>query len=158
MEKLVVHGGKKIKGEVNISGSKNSSLPILAAALLTDEECVISNVPDLRDITTMIRILRALGAKVVQEGSTITIKAGNHLKASAPWKLVSTMRASVCVLGPLLGRLGYAEVSMPGGCVIGARPIDLHLKGFEALGAQIEIEHGDVKAKASKLQGADIYL
>jgi len=158
MEKLVVHGGKKLKGEIPISGSKNSALPILAATLLTDEECVISNVPDLRDITTMIRILRALGAKVIQEGSVVTVKAGNSLKAVAPWKLVSTMRASVCVLGPLLGRMGYAEVSMPGGCVIGSRPIDLHLKGFESLGAELTIEHGYVKAKAPKLRGTDIYL
>jgi UDP-N-acetylglucosamine 1-carboxyvinyltransferase len=158
MEKLVVEGGKKLKGEVEISGSKNSTLPILAATLLTEAECVITNVPELRDITTMLRILRALGVKVNQEGNTVTVKAGNSLKAVAPWKLVSTMRASVCVLGPLLARTGYAEVSMPGGCVIGARPIDLHLKGLAALGASVEIEHGYVKAKVSKFHGADIYL
>ncbi len=158
MEKLVVHGGKKLKGEIPISGSKNSALPILAATLLTEDECMITNVPDLRDITTMIRILRALGAKVLQEGNTVTVKAGPALKAVAPWKLVSTMRASVCVLGPLLGRLKYAEVSMPGGCIIGSRPIDLHLKGFESLGAKITVHHGYVKAAAAKLHGADIFL
>jgi UDP-N-acetylglucosamine 1-carboxyvinyltransferase len=158
MEKLVVHGGKKLKGEIQSSGSKNSALPILAATLLTAEECVITNVPQLRDIATMVRILKAVGAKVTREGNTIIVKSGKALKSVAPWKLVSTMRASICVLGPLLGRLGYAEVSMPGGCVIGPRPIDLHLKGLEALGAKVDIEHGYIKAKASRLKGADTYL
>lgn len=158
MEKLVVHGGKKLKGEVRSSGSKNAALPILAATLLTEEECVITNVPQLRDISTMVRILKALGAKVNREENTITVKAGNALKNVTPWKLVSTMRASICVLGPLLGRTGYAEVAMPGGCVIGPRPIDLHLKGLEALRTKVEIEHGYIKAKASKLKGSDTYL
>jgi len=158
MDKLVVHGGKKLKGEVQVSGSKNASLPILAATLLTEEECVISNVPKLRDITTMIRILRVLGAKVTQEGNTVIVKSGTGIKTHAPWKLVSTMRASICLLGPLLARKREAEVSMPGGCVIGARPIDIHLKGLESLGTKINIEHGYVKAKAPKLKGADLYL
>lgn len=157
MEKLVVIGGKKLKGDVSISGSKNSALPILAATLLTEEECVITNVPQLRDISFMLRILKALGARAIQEGNTVVVKAGNSVQTVAPWKLVSAMRASICVLGPLLGRFGYVEVSMPGGCVIGTRPIDLHLKGLEALGAKIKIEHGYVKAKG-KLRGAELYL
>jgi len=158
MEKLVIHGGKKLKGEVENSGSKNSALPILAAAVLTEEECVISNVPNLRDITSMLRLLKSLGARVSQENHTVTVRAGSALKAVAPWKLVSTMRASVCVLGPLLARMKEAEVAMPGGCIIGPRPIDLHIKGLEALGAKIAVEHGYVKARASRLRGADVYL
>ncbi len=159
MDKIVITGGRKLKGEIEISGAKNSALPIMAAALLTDEESVIENVPDLRDIHTMAKLLRALGAKVSYEAGTMTIKPGNNLSPLAPYKLVSTMRASVCVMGPLLGRLGRAEVSLPGGCVIGPRPIDLHLKGFEALGAKIEIQHGYVNAHAfKKLKGNEIYL
>lgn len=159
MDKIVVRGGKRLKGEVVLSGSKNSALPIMAAALLSEETSVIREVPNLRDIQTMIKLMRSLGAKVHYEDQVLTIKPGKTLNPNAPYKLVSTMRASVCVLGPLLARTGYAEVSMPGGCVIGPRPIDLHLKGFEALGAQIKIEHGYVKAKALKhLSGAEIYL
>lgn len=159
MDKIVVRGGKRLHGEVTLSGSKNSALPIMAAALLSEETSVIRDVPNLRDIQTMIKLLRSLGAKVHYENQVLTIKPGKTLNPNAPYKLVSTMRASVCVLGPLLARTGYAEVSMPGGCVIGPRPIDLHLKGFEALGAQIKIEHGYVKAKAVKyLTGSEIYL
>lgn len=159
MDKIVITGGRRLKGEVEVSGAKNSALPIMAAALLGDGESVIENVPDLRDIHTMIRLLRALGAKAMYEDGTVRIKAGKTLKSLAPYKLVSTMRASVCVLGPLLARTGHAEVSLPGGCVIGPRPIDLHLKGLEALGASIDIQHGYVNATAiRKLRGADIYL
>ncbi|MBI4372778.1 MAG: UDP-N-acetylglucosamine 1-carboxyvinyltransferase [Candidatus Omnitrophica bacterium] len=159
MDKIVIRGGRKLKGEVSISGAKNAVLPIMAAALLSDDISRIENVPNLLDVTTMAKLLRVLGAKVNHEAQTVEIKAGNHLKPIAPYHLVSTMRASVCVLGPLLGRLGRAEVSLPGGCVIGARPIDLHLKGLEALGADITIEHGYVKAKAQRsLRGADVYL
>jgi len=159
MDKIVITGGRKLKGEVEISGAKNSALPIMAAALLAEGESVIENVPDLRDIHTMIRLLRALGAKAMYENGSVRIKAGTNLKSLAPYKLVSTMRASVCVLGPLLARTGHAEVSLPGGCVIGPRPIDLHLKGLEALGTKIEIQHGYVNATAlRKLRGADIYL
>ena len=124
MDKIVIDGGRRLKGEVEISGSKNSALPILAAAMLTAEEVIIENVPQLRDITTMLKILKELGARAHQEGNTVTIKSGTNIKYAAPYKLVSTMRASVCLLGPLLGRLKKVEVSMPGGCVIGARPID----------------------------------
>lgn len=148
-----------MKGDVWISGAKNSALPIMAAALLSEKETVLSNVPDLRDIHTMVKLLRSLGAKVAFNQGVVTIKPGKNLKSLAPYKLVSTMRASVCVLGPLLARLGKAEVSLPGGCVIGPRPIDLHLKGLAALGAKIDIEHGYVRVRAlKKLKGADIYL
>ncbi|MBI4373105.1 MAG: UDP-N-acetylglucosamine 1-carboxyvinyltransferase [Candidatus Omnitrophica bacterium] len=159
MDKIVVRGGKKLKGEVIISGAKNAVLPIMAAALLGDGTSRIENVPNLRDVATMVKLLRVLGARVNYENQTVEIKPSNHLKSVAPYHLVSTMRASVCVLGPILGRLGRAEVSLPGGCIIGARPIDLHLKGLEALGADITIEHGYVKANAPRgLRGADIYL
>lgn len=159
MDKLVVEGGKKLKGEVEISGAKNSALPILAACLLTDEESILENVPGLRDITTMIKLLHALGARAHYEAGTLVVKPGNNLKPVAPYKLVSTMRASVCVLGPLLTRLGVAEVSLPGGCVIGPRPIDLHLKGLRALGARIEVQHGYVVARVKRrLQGNEIFL
>lgn len=158
MDKFVIQGGKKLRGEVKASGSKNSCLPILAAALLGEGESIIENVPNLRDISTMVKLLRALGARVIHGDGMISIKPGKSLTPVAPYKLVSTMRASICVLGPLLGRLHEAEVSMPGGCVIGPRPIDLHIKGLEALGAKITVEHGYVKAKAARLKGADIYL
>ena len=159
MDKLVIQGGKKLKGEVEVSGAKNSALPIMAAALLSEEESVLENVPYLRDIATMIKLLHSLGAKAHYEAGTITIKPGRNLKPVAPYKLVSTMRASVCVLGPLLARLNHAEVSLPGGCVIGPRPIDLHLKGLRGLNAQIDIEHGYVIARAKKkLRGSEIFL
>ena len=159
MDKIVIRGGTKLKGEVMISGAKNSALPIMAAALLGDSASRIENVPNLRDVGTMIRLLRALGAKLSYANGIVEIKPGNNLKPLAPYQLVSTMRASVCVLGPLLARLGEAQVSLPGGCVIGARPIDLHLKGLQALGAKITIDHGYVKARAFRsLRGADVYL
>lgn len=159
MDKIAITGGRKLKGEVEISGAKNSALPIMAACLLSEEESIIENVPNLRDIQTMTRLLRSLGARVHFEDGTLSIRPANSLNSLAPYKLVSTMRASVCVLGPLLARTGHAEVSLPGGCIIGPRPIDLHLKGLEALGAFIEIQHGYVNARAPKrLRGADIYL
>lgn len=159
MDKVLITGGRKLKGEIEISGAKNSALPIMAAALLSEEESTLENIPDLRDIHTMVKLLRTLGARVSFESGVVTVRPGKNLKPIAPYKLVSTMRASVCVLGPLLGRLGHAEVSLPGGCVIGPRPIDLHIKGLQALGAHTEIQHGYVSARAKrKLKGADIYL
>ncbi len=159
MDKIVITGGRKLKGEVRISGSKNSALPIMAATLLSEDESVLENVPDLRDIQTMLRLLRSLGARAQFEKGTVTIKPGRNLNPIAPYKLVSTMRASVCVLGPLLARMGHAEVSIPGGCVIGLRPIDLHLKGLQALGAKMEIQHGYVHARVKrKLKGSEIFL
>jgi UDP-N-acetylglucosamine 1-carboxyvinyltransferase len=155
MDKILVHGGKKLSGTVNISGSKNSALPILAATLLTKEECVIHHVPDLSDVHYMLQILDHLGAQVERASGTVTVKA-EKVTTDAPYEIVRKMRASVCVLGPLLGREREATVSMPGGCVIGDRPIDLHLKGFEALGAAVRVVGGDVKVLAPQLKGAVI--
>lgn len=160
MDKIVIVGGTRLKGEVNISGAKNAALPIMAATLLTEEECIIENVPGLRDIFTMSKILRALGGRVSfsERDNRLVIQNRNLIKSEAPYELVRTMRASICVLGPLLGRFGTASVSMPGGCVIGNRPIDLHLHGLKSLGADIKIEHGYIKATAKRLKGSEIYL
>jgi len=158
MDKLVIEGGVKLKGEVTISGAKNAVLPILAATLLTDDACIIKGVPDLRDTNTMIRILRSLGKSADLEKGIVSISTLKKTGYVADYKLVSTMRASFCVLGPLLGKLKKAKVSLPGGCVIGVRPVDLHLKGIKALGADINIESGYVIAKAQELKGNHIYL
>ena len=157
MDKILVHGGHQLSGSVKISGSKNSALPILAATLLTSEECVIYNVPDLSDIHFMLQILTHLGADVERASGTVRIRA-EKIHSVAPYEIVRKMRASVCVLGPLLGREKEATVSLPGGCVIGDRPIDLHLKGFEMLGAAIRVEAGNVKVFATNLKGAEIPL
>lgn len=159
MDKLVIEGGRKLKGAIEVSGAKNSALPILAATLLTDEKCVLRNVPTgLRDVSTMVKILRFLGAKVQIRDASIVVRPNISKKALAPYKFVSTMRASVCVLGPLLTKQKHAEVSFPGGCVIGPRPIDLHLKGIQALGAKIKIESGYIVADGRRLKSAHIYL
>jgi len=158
MDKLVIEGGKPLRGTVKISGAKNACLPIIAATLLTDEKCVIKNVPDLSDVTTMLRLIRALGMDTTLEGDTITVTPGADRNCVAPYELVSTMRASVCILGPLLGKMKKAEVSFPGGCVIGPRPIDLHLKGIKALGAKVEVEEGYIRTTAKNLRGCHIYL
>jgi len=157
MDKILVHGGYPLNGSVKISGSKNSALPILAAALLTREECVIEHVPDLSDIHFMLQILTHLGADVERASGTVRVRA-EKIHTNAPYDIVRKMRASVCVLGPLLGREKEATVSLPGGCVIGDRPIDLHLKGFEMLGAMVRVEGGNVKVFASDLHGASIPL
>jgi UDP-N-acetylglucosamine 1-carboxyvinyltransferase len=157
MDKIVVHGGHRLSGSVKISGSKNSALPILAATLLTSEPCTISRVPDLSDIHYMLTILSELGCEVERASGVVKIRAEKIL-SQAPYDIVRKMRASVCVLGPLLGRQGEATVSLPGGCVIGDRPIDLHLRGFEALGAAVRVSGGDVKVLAPKLRGATISL
>jgi len=157
MDKILVHGGHTLTGSIKISGSKNSALPILAASLLTREPCVIHRVPDLSDTHYMLQILMHLGASVERASGTVTIGA-EKIDSIAPYDVVRKMRASVCVLGPLLGRCNEATVSMPGGCVIGDRPIDLHLKGFEALGAAVRVEGGNVKVFAPKLTGAVINL
>jgi len=158
MDKLVIQGGVKLKGEVTISGAKNAVLPILAATLLTDEQCVIKNVPNLRDTNSMLKILRALGKVAELDKDEVRVCRGKTTNYIAEYKLVSTMRASFCVLGPLLGKLKKAKVSLPGGCVIGVRPVDLHLKGIKALGADISIDSGYVVARTRKLRGAYIYL
>ena len=133
MEKLIIEGGKPLKGEVKISGSKNAALPIMAATLLTDEPCYIRNVPNVRDTQTMIKLVRSLGKVVELNKDFVKITSKNKLNHVADYKLVSTMRGSFCVLGPLLAKLNKAKVSLPGGCVIGIRPVDLHLKGIKAL-------------------------
>ena len=157
MDKIVVHGGRELSGSIKVSGSKNSALPIIAAALLTREPCVLHRVPDLSDTNYMLQILRHLGAEVERASGTVTVTA-EKVESVAPYDVVRKMRASVCVLGPLLGRCKEASVSLPGGCVIGDRPIDLHLKGFEALGAAIRVENGNVRVFAPKLSGAIINL
>lgn len=157
MDKILVHGGKPLSGSVKISGSKNSALPILAATLLTKEPCVIHHVPDLSDIHYMLQILSHLGAQVERASGVVTVQA-EKIITEAPYDIVRKMRASVCVLGPLLGREKEATVSLPGGCVIGDRPIDLHLKGFEALGAMHRIENGNVKVFAGELKGSSMTL
>ncbi len=157
MDKLVIHGGARLSGTVSISGAKNAALPIIAASLLTDDTCVINNIPALKDIDTMLEILLALETSVERKKSSVAIN-GRSGNVKAPYGLVSTMRASVCVLGPLLAKNKAAEVSFPGGCIIGTRPIDLHLKGLESLGAEIKIKSGYIVAKAKKLKGAKIYL
>lgn len=157
MEKFVIEGGRRLSGEIKVSGSKNATLPILAATLLTDGECEIKNVPKLRDTLTMCKLLRSLGKTVEISGNRVTISGAvnNHV---ADYKLVSTMRGSFCVLGPLLAKLGKAKVSMPGGCVIGVRPIDLHMKGIMALGVKADFDAGYVIAHAPRLKGAQMYL
>jgi UDP-N-acetylglucosamine 1-carboxyvinyltransferase len=157
MDKIIVHGGRTLTGTVKISGSKNSALPILAATLLTKEPCVIHRVPDLSDVHYMLQILNHLGAEVERASGVVTVKA-EKVSTVAPYEVVRKMRASVCVLGPLLGREKEATVSLPGGCVIGDRPIDLHLRGFESLGAAVRVHAGDIKVFAPQLRGASISL
>lgn len=157
MDKILVHGGRKLAGKVRISGSKNSALPILAATLLTKEPCVIHRVPDLSDIHFMLTILSELGAEVERASGTVRVRA-EHITTDAPYEIVRKMRASVCILGPLIGREGEASVSLPGGCVIGDRPIDLHLKGFEALGAAVSVKSGNVRVLAPHLKGTNVSL
>jgi UDP-N-acetylglucosamine 1-carboxyvinyltransferase len=157
MEKILVHGGTRLHGVVRISGSKNSALPILAATLLTRDSCVLHRVPDLSDIHYMLTILSSLGCEVERASGVVRVKAEN-IQTTAPYEIVRKMRASVCVLGPLLGREGEATVSLPGGCVIGDRPIDLHLKGFEALGAAVKVKAGNVRVLAPSLRGAEVDL
>jgi UDP-N-acetylglucosamine 1-carboxyvinyltransferase len=158
MDKLVVHGGATLRGSINISGSKNASLPILAATLLTADDCIIRRVPDVSDTNYMIQILSALGAEVERSSGTVRITCADILD-EAPYELVRRMRASICVMGPLLARKGRCVVSLPGGCVIGDRPVDLHLRGLEALGAKVEFEGGNITLTAKDgLRGAQIDL
>src|ERR1700739_817292 len=157
MDKIIIHGRHALAGTVKISGSKNSALPILAATLLTEDPCVIQRVPDLSDVHYMLQILTHLGADVERASGIVTVQA-EKVNSIAPYEIVRKMRASVCVLGPLLGREREATVSLPGGCVIGDRPIDLHLRGFEALGAAVRMEGGDVKVFAPQLRGAVVEL
>ncbi|MFL6514264.1 MAG: UDP-N-acetylglucosamine 1-carboxyvinyltransferase [Chthoniobacterales bacterium] len=157
MDKILIHGARPLSGSIKISGSKNSALPILAATLLTREKCILRRVPDLSDTHYMLQILTYLGADVERASGIVCVTA-EKVNSVAPYDVVRRMRASVCVLGPLLGRCNEATVSMPGGCVIGDRPIDLHLRGFEALGAAVRVEAGNVKVFAPKLTGSVINL
>lgn len=159
MDKLIIHGGLPLTGEIAISGAKNAALPILAATLLTEECVTISNVPHLHDITTTIELLGRMGAEItVDERMRIEIRNAGLHNFFAPYELVRTMRASILVLGPLLARYGQAEVSLPGGCAIGSRPINLHLRGLAAMGADISVEGGYIRARAKRLKGAHIAL
>ena len=159
MDKIRIVGGRPLEGTVRISGAKNASLPELCAALLTPEPVVLDNVPEVRDIRTMGRVLQALGAAVeFRVGGTVAVEAAKLTSVEAPYELVRTMRASVLVLGPLLARGGLARVSLPGGCAIGARPINLHLLALEKLGASISVAHGYVEARAERLHGAQIHF
>ncbi len=160
MDKLIISGGVRLNGEISISGAKNSALPILAATLLIDKPVNIGNLPHLHDITTMIEVLGCMGVSVVvDERMRVEVNAGTISNFVAPYELVRTMRASILVLGPLLTRFGEARVSFPGGCAIGSRPVDLHLKGMEALGAVVEIDQGYITAKVNgRLKGAHIVM
>ncbi|MBN3858311.1 MULTISPECIES: UDP-N-acetylglucosamine 1-carboxyvinyltransferase [unclassified Paraburkholderia] len=156
MDKLVIVGGQKLAGEVIVSGAKNAALPILCAALLSAEPVQLDNVPDLQDVRTTLKLLNQMGVRTEQDGARVLLDASNVNNLVAPYELVKTMRASILVLGPLVARFGEARVSLPGGCAIGARPVDQHIKGLQAMGAEISIEHGFIEARAKRLKGARI--
>ena len=157
--KLVITGGKKLEGRVKISGAKNSSLSIMAAALLTKDPCILKNIPRLSDVEIMIEVIKKLGVEVEWRGEdTLYINPDGFDNYEAPYELVKMMRASFLVMGPLLARLKKAKISLPGGCAIGARPVDFHIKGFTAMGAKVEVEKGYIKAEAEELVGSNIYL
>ena len=156
MDKLLIEGGAVLRGEVAISGAKNAALPILCAALLSAEPLELSNVPELNDIVTMLRLLEEMGVKIQRDGHRVTLDASQISNPVASYERVKTMRASILVLGPLVARCGEARVSLPGGCAIGARPVDQHIKGLQAMGAEVTVEQGYVHAKANRLKGARI--
>ena len=158
MAKIIVKKSNPLKGSVKIDGAKNAVLPIIAATLLAKGKSVIKEVPNFRDVHVISDLLRHLGAEVEYEGKTLTVDATNITTCEAPYELVRKMRASFLVMGPLLSRFNYTKISMPGGCAIGTRPIDLHLKGFKCLGADVEIDHGFVEARTEKLKGSKLYL
>jgi len=157
MDKLIIDGGQRLQGEVAMSGAKNAALPILCAALLTAEPLHLTNVPELNDIGTMLKLLEQMGVKVTRDGHNVTLDASGLNNPVAPYELVKTMRASILVLGPLAARCGEARVSLPGGCAIGARPVDQHIKGLQAMGAEVTVEHGYVHAKVPRLKGARLF-
>ncbi len=157
MDKLLIEGGHRLCGEAEMSGAKNAALPILCAALLTREPLTLTNVPQLNDIGTMLKLLAQMGVAVQREGSTVTLDASGLNNPLAPYEMVKTMRASILVLGPLVARCGEARVSLPGGCAIGARPVDQHIKGLPAMGADISVEHGYVVARTTRLKGARLF-
>ena len=159
MDRLIINGGKQLEGTISVSGSKNATLPIaVAASILGDSSSVIHNVPNLNDIDSLCAVLEVLGATTKLENSTLYIEPGDRVAYEAPYDLVRKMRASIYVLGPLVARLGMAKVSFPGGCAIGPRPVDLHLKGLQQLGADIEVDSGYIIARADRLVGAEMYL
>ena len=158
MDKVLITGGRRLQGEVEISGAKNSALPIIASTILSADECVLSNVPLLKDIQTIKKLLECMGARIKREGDTLAVNAKDLKSCEAPYELVKTMRASVLVLGPLVARFGEARVSLPGGCAIGTRPINLHIAGLQKMGAEVEIKHGYVEVRAKRLKGAKIYF
>ena len=157
MDKLLIQGGTHLSGEIAISGAKNAALPILCAALLTAEPVTFTNVPQLKDIGTLLELLAQMGVKVAREADTVTLDASGLNNPVAPYEMVKTMRASILVLGPLVARCGEARVSLPGGCAIGARPVDQHFKGLQAMGAELRVEHGYVHATVSRLKGARLF-
>ncbi len=157
MDKLLIEGGHRLCGEAEMSGAKNAALPILCAALLTREPLTLTNVPQLNDIGTMLKLLAQMGVAVQREGATVTLDASGLNNPLAPYEMVKTMRASILVLGPLVARCGEARVSLPGGCAIGARPVDQHIKGLTAMGADISVEHGYVVARTTRLKGARLF-
>jgi UDP-N-acetylglucosamine 1-carboxyvinyltransferase len=158
MDKLVIEGGYRLVGEIPVSGAKNAALPLFAASLLVEDWITLKNVPALADIRTISRLLRQMGVKTEGESGTVRLNAAGVASQEAPYDLVKTMRASVLVLGPLVAKWKRARVSLPGGCAIGARPINLHLKGLEAMGARVELRHGYVEAQADRLRGTDFYF
>ncbi|NLA39957.1 MAG: UDP-N-acetylglucosamine 1-carboxyvinyltransferase [Smithella sp.] len=157
MDKIVISGGRPLHGDVQISGAKNAALPVLTAALLTGEPCTFSNIPDLADIKTACKLLSNMGVEIEGAG-TVKISAEKITNSIAPYDLVKTMRASILVLGPLVARTGRARVSMPGGCAIGARPVNLHIKALQDMGATVDLQGGYIEARADRLKGADIYF
>ncbi|ASU37448.1 UDP-N-acetylglucosamine 1-carboxyvinyltransferase [Herbaspirillum sp. meg3] len=156
MDKLLIRGGNRLSGEVVISGAKNAALPILCAGLLTADTLNLSNVPNLQDVSTILKLMRQMGLRAEQNDHNVTLNGGDITKLEAPYELVKTMRASILVLGPLLARFGEAKVSLPGGCAIGSRPVDQHIKGLQAMGAEITIDAGYIYAKAKRLKGTRI--
>ena len=158
MQKLSIHGGVPLSGEVRVAGAKNAALPILAAALLTAEPMRITNVPQLNDVRTMVALLRRIGVEAALGAGEVELDASKVTEPFAPYELVKTMRASILALGPLTARFGEARVSLPGGCAIGERPVDLHIKGLVAMGAKVAIEQGYIHATARRLRGARIRM
>jgi len=158
MQKLSIQGGSRLNGEVRISGAKNAALPILCAGLLTGDPLQLGNVPDLNDVATMRKLLQQMGMAIEVNGGEVVLSAAQIDRLEAPYDMVKTMRAAILVLGPLVARFGAARVSLPGGCAIGSRPVDLHIKGLQAMGAEIHIEHGYIHAQAKRLKGARIFF
>ena len=157
MDKLLIDGGASLSGKISISGAKNAALPILAGTLLASEPVTVSNIPHLRDVTTIIALLQTMGVQVtVDDRLNVEVDASQVDNLEAPYELVKTMRASILVLGPLVARFGQADVSLPGGCAIGARPVNLHVAGLQSMGADVSVENGFIKARAKQLKGAHI--